>query len=147
MIRTQALKLMFFFCFVFCFICHIYPPFTRKRSVLLYFGREVRTRLGVTFFKVYGPPVCHIKVGRPDKCLAQGHNKRTCRLVLHNLLLMPSAKQGSCGCHFFKVFWYYSTRGMNPRSTDCEADALTTTPSRRFSIKKRTYILPEMREV
>ena len=34
----------------------------------------------------------------------------------------------------FKVFWYDLTRGMNPRSTDCEADALTTTPSRRFSI-------------
>ena len=29
----------------------------------------------------------------------------------------------------FKVFWYDSTRGMNPRSTDCEADAITTTPS------------------
>ena len=37
------------------------------------------------FFEVYGPPVFHIKVGRPVKCLAQGHNKRTCRLVLHNL--------------------------------------------------------------
>ena len=44
---------------------------------------------------------------------------------------MPSAKQGSYRYHFFKVFWYDSTRGMNPRSTDCEADALTTTPSRR----------------
>ena len=33
---------------------------------------------------------------------------------------------------FFKVFWYNSTRGMNPRSTDCEADAPTNTPSRRF---------------
>ena len=32
-----------------------------------------------------GPPACHIKVGRPVKCLAQRHNKRTCRLVLHNL--------------------------------------------------------------
>ena len=30
---------------------------------------------------------------------------------------------------FFKVFWYDSTRGMNPRSADCEAGALTTTPS------------------
>ena len=69
----------------FCFSCHIYPPFTRKRIVSLYFGREVRTRLGVAFFEVYGPPVFHIKVGRPVKCLAQGHNKRTCRLVLHNL--------------------------------------------------------------
>ena len=70
---------------LFCFICHIYPPLTRKRIVLLYFGREVRTRLGVAFFEVYGPPVFHIKVGRPVKCLAQGHNKRTCRLVLHKL--------------------------------------------------------------
>ena len=70
---------------LFCFICHIYPPFTRKRIVSLYFGREVRTRLGVAFFEVYGPPVFHIKAGRPVKCLAQGHNKRTCRLVLHNL--------------------------------------------------------------
>ena len=73
------------FCCFFCFICHFYPPFTRKRIVSLYFGREVRTRLGVAFFEVYGPPVFHIKAGRPVKCLAQGHNKRTCRLVLHNL--------------------------------------------------------------
>ena len=29
------------------------------------------------------PPVFHTK--RPVKCLAQGHKKRTCRLVLHNL--------------------------------------------------------------
>ena len=29
---------------------------------------------------------------------------------------------------FFKAFWYDSTRGLNPRSTDCEADPLTTTP-------------------
>ena len=69
----------------FFFVCHIYPPFTRKRIVSLYFGREVRTRLGVAFFKIYGPPVFHINVGRPVKCLAQGHNKRTCRLVFHNL--------------------------------------------------------------
>ena len=47
----------------FCFICHFYPPFTRKRIVSLYFGREVRTRLGVAFFEVYGPPVFHIKAG------------------------------------------------------------------------------------
>ena len=49
--------------FLFCFICHFYPPFTRKRIVSLYFGREVRTRLGVAFFEVYGPPVFHIKAG------------------------------------------------------------------------------------
>ena len=48
---------------LFCFICHFYPLFTRKRIVSLYFGREVRTRLGVAFFEVYGPPVFHIKAG------------------------------------------------------------------------------------
>ena len=69
---------------LFIIICHFYPPFTRKRIVSLYFGQEVRTRLGVAFFEIYGLPVFHIKVGRPVKCLAQGHNKRTCRLVLHN---------------------------------------------------------------
>ena len=80
---SLSLSLHWLFC-LFCFICHIYPPFTIKRIVSLYFGWEVRTRLGVAFFEVYGPPVFHIKVGRPVKCLAQ-HNKRTCRLVLHNL--------------------------------------------------------------
>ena len=92
------------FLFFFCFICHIYPPFTRKRIVSLYFGREVRTRFGVAFFEVYGPPVFYIKVGRLVKCLAQGHNKQACRLVLHNLPEMPSAKQESCGCNFLKSF-------------------------------------------
>ena len=32
------------------------------------------------FSRFYGSPVFHMKVGRPVKCLAQGHNKRTCRL-------------------------------------------------------------------
>ena len=32
----------------------------------------------------------------------------------------------------FKVFWYDATRGLNSRSTDCEADALTTTPSHQL---------------
>ena len=41
---------------------------------------------------------------------------------------MPSAKQGNCEYHFL-VFLYDSTRGMNPRSTECEAGALTITPS------------------
>ena len=29
---------------------------------------------------------------------------------------------------------------MNPRSTDCEADALTTTPSRRYSHVKKLQL-------
>ena len=47
---------------VFFFICHIYPPFTRKRIVSLYFGRDICTRLGVTISELSGPPVFHIKV-------------------------------------------------------------------------------------
>ena len=48
-----------------------------------------------------GPPVFHIKAGM---CLAQGHNKRTCRLVLHNLPEITSVKQGSSEYHFLKSF-------------------------------------------
>ena len=68
----------------FVFIYHIYPPFTRKRIVLLCFGRNVRTRLEVAISEVFGLPVFHIKVWRPIKCLAQEHNQRTCRFGLHN---------------------------------------------------------------
>ena len=70
----------------------------------------------------------------PVKCLAQGHNKQTCRLVLHIIPILLSAKQGSVEYHLFKVFWYDSTWEMKPRSIDCEADALTTTPSRRLKL-------------
>ena len=45
--------------------------------------------------------------------------------------LNAERQAGKLWMPFFKVFWYDSTRVMNPRSTDCEADALTTTPSRR----------------
>ena len=48
------------------------------------------------------------------------------------LSLNAERQAGKLRMPFFKVFWYDSTRGMNPRSTDCKADALTTTPSRRF---------------
>ena len=40
------------------------------------------------------------------------------------------AKQGSCEYHFFKSFGMTRLGKMNPRFTDCEADAPTTTPSR-----------------
>ena len=49
----------------------------------------------------------------------------------HYSFFMLSAKQRSCEYHFLKS-WYDSTREMNPRSTDCNADALTTIPSRRY---------------
>ena len=37
-IRLTAVKVVVSSVY-FCFICHIYPPFTRKRIVSLYFGR------------------------------------------------------------------------------------------------------------
>ena len=43
---------------------------------------------------------------------------------------MLSAKQGNCKYHFLKSFGMTRLGEMNPRSTDCEANALTTTPSR-----------------
>ena len=46
--------------------------------------------------------------------------------------LNAERQAGKLRMPFFKVFWYDSTRGMKPRSTDCEADALTTTPTRRL---------------
>ena len=52
----------FYFILFFYFICHIYPLFTRKRIVSLYFVRDVRTRLGVAVCNVSEPPVFHIQV-------------------------------------------------------------------------------------
>ena len=43
--------------------------------------------------------------------------------------LNAERQAGKLRMPFLKVIWYDSTRGMNPRSTDCEAGALTTTPS------------------
>ena len=49
---------------MYCIVCCIvYPPFTRKRNIAIYFGRDVCTSLGVTIFQVSGPLVFHIKVG------------------------------------------------------------------------------------
>ena len=58
---------------------------------------------------------------------------QACRLVLHTIpnCWAPNSEAVNIIC---KVFWYDSTWEMNPRSTDCEAVALTTTPSRRFLI-------------
>ena len=46
-----------------------------------------------------------------------------------------------------KVFRYDSTRGVNPRSTDCEADALTTTPSRRSYIELVSDMLNSFKDL
>ena len=74
---------------VFCFfvLSAIFILHSRGSELYRYTLNKKSTFAGeLLFFEVYGPPVFHIKVGRrPVKCLAQGHNKQTCRLVLHNL--------------------------------------------------------------
>ena len=46
----------------------------------------------------------------------------------------------------FKAFWYDSTRGLNPRSTDCKVDALTTTSLHRLfgSFPNSSFLLCSM---
>ena len=66
-------KSIVFFILFTIFILH-----SRESDVSLCFRRQDRTLLGVAIF---GSPVFHIKVKRPVKCLAQGHNKRTCWLA------------------------------------------------------------------
>ena len=55
----------------------------------------------------------------------QQANLRACSLQ-HPLNAKRQA--GKLWTPFFKVFWHDSTRRLSPRSTDCEADALTTPP-------------------
>ena len=49
---------------------------------------------------------CFSLDGVPLKCLAQGHNKRTYRLVLHHLPLNAERQAGNCEYryHFFKSY-------------------------------------------
>ena len=74
---------IFYFILFAIFILHSRESALYRYTV--YFERDIPTRLGVIISEVSGPPVFHIKVGSPFRCLAQGHNKRTCRLALHNL--------------------------------------------------------------
>jgi len=56
--------------------------------------------------------------GNRVKCLAQGHNKQTCLLVLHTILLMLNIKQGSSALNInFLSFLVRLGKGAEPRST------------------------------
>ena len=72
---------LFYFVLFAIFILH------SRESELYRYTLDGKSALAweLPFLRFYGSPVFHIKAGRPVKCLAQGHNKRTCRLVLHNL--------------------------------------------------------------
>ena len=72
-----------------CFVFVLFAIFIlhSRESELYRYTLDGKSALAweLPFSRFYGSPVFHMKVGRPVKCLAQGHNKRACRLVLHNL--------------------------------------------------------------
>ena len=96
------------------YIVHIYPPFTKERIVLLHFGRDVRTRLGVAISAVSGPHVFPIKAraSRLEPC------PKTQQAILPACSPQPSInaerQAGELQIPFLKFFWYDSKRGMNP---------------------------------
>ena len=69
---------------LFCFVLFAIFILHSRESELYRYTLDGKSALAWEL-PFYGSPVFHIKVGRPVKCLAQGHNKRTCWLVLHNL--------------------------------------------------------------
>ena len=132
--KSCLLLLLFFY-----FIRHIYFPFSRKRIVSLYFGRDVCTRLGVVISEVFAPFVFHLKVeaSRYVPC-PKNTTSELAGLFSTTSPKCQAPKQGSCEYHFLKSFGLTRHGDLNPRSTDCEADALTTTPpcSRSHDIPK-----------
>ena len=102
-----------FFLYLFIF----YSPFTRKRIVSLYFGRDVRTRLGVAIFEVSGPPVFHIKAEASRQVPCPRTQQANVPACSPQPPINAERQAGKLWIPFFKVFWYDSTRGMNPLPT------------------------------
>ena len=112
---------------VFFLCCHIYPSFSRKRIVSLYFGRNVRTRLGAAICDMSGPPVFHTNTEESRLVACPRTQQANFPACSSQPPLNADRQAGKLCIPFFKGFWYDSTRGLNSKSTDCEADALTTT--------------------
>ena len=113
--------------FFFCFICHFYPPFTRKRIVSLYFGVWTVSphSLGSCLFQgLWATCLPHKGGGVPLSALPKDTTSELAGLF--------STTSPKCRAPSREAIDDDSTRGMNPRSTNCEADALTATPSRRL---------------
>ena len=88
-------------------IIHAYPPFTKKRIVLLYFGRDSRTRLGVAIFEGSGPPVFHIKVWASRQVASQRTQQAHLPGCSPQPILNAESQAGKLWIPFFKVFWYH----------------------------------------
>ena len=81
-----------------------------------------------------GPPDFHINVGASHSVSCPKAQQANLPACSPQSPLNAECQAGKLGILFFKVFWYDSTRGMNPKSSDCKADTLTTTPLHWFSL-------------
>ena len=81
----------------------------------------------------YGCATClpHRDGDIPLNDLPRNTTKKLAGMFSTLSLFYAKRQAGKLSIPFFKVFWYDSTKGMYPKSTDCKADALTTTRSRR----------------
>ena len=124
----------------FFFICHIYPPFMRKRCIAMFWTVSPHS-LGSCHFRVTCLP--HKGGGVPLSALPKDTTSELAGLfsTISHKCRAPSREAVDT---IFKVFSYDSTRGMNPRSTDCEAKALTTTPSRKTWNKALHIKIPQV---
>ena len=68
--------------------------------------------------------------GVPLSALPKDTTSKLAGLFSTLSLFYAERQAGKLWIPVFKVFWYDSTWGMNPRSTDYNVDALTTAPSR-----------------
>ena len=88
--------------------------------------------------KLLGPTIClpHKDGVIPLSALPKDTTSKLASLffTLSFMCWAPSREAVNTIC--FKVFWYDSTWEMNPRITDYEADALTTTPSPKMDRKR-----------
>ena len=102
----------------------------KKANCIAIFGTRRPHSLGSChFLAVRATCLPHRNGGVPLCALPKGKQANLFSTILPNSRA-PSNKAVNI---IFKVFWYVSTRRLISRSTDCEADALTTTPSRRLS--------------
>ena len=84
--------------------------------------------------RLLGPTTCLPREdgGIPLSALIKDTASKLASLFSTLSLFYAERQAGKLRIPFFKVFWYDSNREINPRLTECKADALTTTPSRRL---------------
>ena len=82
--------------------------------ISLFFGRNVRTLLGVAIFEVFGPPIFHIKVGTSRKVPYSRTQHANLLACSPQPPLNAERQARKLWIPFFEVFWHDLTKGMNP---------------------------------